>query len=292
MIVTVLSKERLAYTAAKAAFVLLSLSSCSLMIDTRKAQCSKDADCSEHGSDLSCVDQVCVKVEAPTPWACLGKVAWPIGTSSKVTLAVPVLDVMTSAFPENLQVRACSKLDVACASPLSATVDLSSTPGHLKVSLDAGFDGYLELTSPTITPALFFVVRPVWQDTTLTAILPVVSRQGFEGIAQAIGTTLDLTAMGHVYALASDCTDSPAAGVRFEIDKENAQTAAYYMINRTPVSSTPATDSSGSGGFLNLPTGFLKLTGYVSTTGARIGEVGFVVRAGAVSYPRVIPTPN
>lgn len=283
---------RLAISAPKALVVLLFMSSCSLMLDASKVQCSEDSDCVEHGSDLSCVDHVCVKPTVSSPWACLGDVAWPGGTSAKVSLALPVVDVITSAFPQDLQVRACSKLDVYCTDPLNATVDVSSTPGLLKVALDSGFDGYLELTSPTITPALFFVVEPVRKDTTLTSALPVVSPQGFEGIAQAIGTTLDLTSMGHVYALASDCTGTAAAGVRFEIDKESAQTAAYYMINNTPVSSAPATDSSGAGGFLNLPTGFLKLTGYVSATGARIGVAGFLVRKGAVSYPRVIPTPN
>jgi hypothetical protein len=283
---------RLASSAAKASVVLLSLSSCSLVLDTSKVQCNTDSDCAEHDSNLSCVDQVCVDATTSRPWACLGNVAWPSGTSAKVVLALPVVDVITSAFPRDLQVRACSKLNVDCTPPLSATVDVSSTPGLLKVALDSGFDGYLELTSPTITPALFFVVKPVWEDTTLTSPLPVVSRQGFQGIAQAIGTTLDLTSMGHVYALASDCTGTSAAGVRFEVDKKSAQTAGYYMINMTPVSSSPATDSSGAGGFLNLPTGFSKLTGYVSATGARIGEVGFVIRAGAVSYPRLIPTPN
>ena len=266
--------------------------SCSFLLDTNKVQCSKDADCSEHASNLSCVDHVCVDVTSSSPWACLGNVAWPTASSTTVTLTLPVVDVITSAFPKDLKVRACSKLDIQCVSQLSATVDVSSTPGLLKVTLAPGFDGYLELTSPTITPALFFVVKPVWEDTTLTAPLPVVPPQGFEGIAQAIGTTLDLTTMGHVYALAGDCKGTPAAGVRFDIDKKGAQTSAYYMINSTPLSTAPSTDTSGAGGFLNLPTGFLKLTGYVSATGARIGEAGFVIRAGAVSYPRLIPTPS
>ncbi len=273
---------------AKGSPLLLFLS-CSVLVDANKVQCSQDADCKEHGASLSCVSQVCT---IASPWACLGGVVWPAGTSAPITLTVPVVDVITSAFPKDLQVRACSKLDVQCASPLSATVDLSSAPGLLKVTLASGFDGYLELTSPTITPALFFVVKPIREDTTLSTSLPVVPPAGFGGIAQAIGTTLDLTTMGHVYALAEDCGGTPASGVRFEIDKKSTQTAAYYMINNTPLSTVPSTDASGAGGFLNIPNGFVRLTGYVSATGARIGEAGFVVRVGAVSYPRLIPTPT
>lgn len=201
-----------------------------------------------------------------------------------------VIDVMTSAPPADLSIRACAKLDVQCATPLQATFS-TDAQGRVVATVNAGFDGYLELTSPTITPALFFVVRPVWEDTVVPTPLPVVSPQGFEGIAQAIGTSLDLATMGHTYALVSDCLDAPAEGVRLEIDKETASTARYYMINQVPVGTAPATDSSGSGGFLNLAPGFTKITGYVSSTGARVGEAGFVVRAGAVSYPRVLPTP-
>ena len=281
---------RLAITAVKVS-LLLPFLSCSLILDSHKAQCSKDSDCTEHGANLVCVEQVCLT--SSSPWSCLGNVTWPTPPPSRVTLEVPVIDVINGGFPRDLQVRACSKLDVQCLSPLaSAAVDVSSSPGHLKVTLDSGFDGYLELTGPTITPALFFVIKPLWEDTALTVPLRVVSAEGFQGIAQAIGTTLDLTSSGHVYALASDCSEAAAAGVRFEIDKKSAQTAGYYMINGTPVSTSPATDASGAGGFLNLPTGFVKLTGYVSNTGARIGEAGFVIRAGAVSYPRLIPTPT
>jgi len=289
---------------------LLLFLSCSVLVNANRVQCGEDADCQAHGASLTCVDQVCVHDGSAdaggagagadagtpdagsTPWSCLGHVGWPSGTSGNVTLAVPVVDVITSAFPSGLVVRACSKLDVACTSPLSATVDVASTPGLLKVTLASGFDGYLELTSPTITPALFFVVRPVREDTTLTTHLPVVAPSGFEGIAQAIGATLDLTTMGHVYALAEDCGGAPASGVRFEIDRETTQTAPYSMINNVPVSTAPSTDVSGAGGFLNVPSGFSRLTGYVSSTGARVGEAGFVVRVGAVSYPRLIPTPN
>jgi hypothetical protein len=62
------------------------------------------------------------------------------------------------------------------------------------------------------------------------------------------------------------------------------------MVNNVPVGSATATDAAGSGGFLNLESGFTSITGYVSSSGARIGESGFIVRAGAVSYPLIVPT--
>jgi hypothetical protein len=120
--------------------------------------------------------------------------------------------------------------------------------------------------------------------------MPVVSAAGFDGIAQAIGTTRD-PKLGHACVLAANCNVQPAAGVRLEVSKENAQTARYYMINSAPVASENATDPSGNGGFLNLDPGFTTVTGFVAASGATVGEASFVVRAGAVSYPRVLPTP-
>ena len=163
--------------------------------------------------------------------------------------------------------------------------------GALQLQVPGGFDGYVEMTADSITPSLFFVTQPIWQDTTIQGVVPVVSAQGFEGIAQAIGTTLDLENSGHVYALSFDCDGNPAEDVRLDVDPKSPGMAKYYMINNVPVGSAPATDASGAGGFLNLKPGFTKLEGFVSSTGARIGETGFIVRKGAVSYPRLMPSP-
>lgn len=273
------------------------LAACSLALDTSDVQCRADADCVARGfAGARCVDQVCVAGDAGTDaatsaWACLGHVTWPSTGPTKAKLSVPIVDVLTGKAPVGISARLCPKLDTSCSSPLAGTAAVNASTGLLEATVDAGFDGYIELTGSSITPALFFVTKPIWQDTTLASVLPVVSKQGFEQIATAIGTTLDLTTKGHLYALASGCDDKPAAGVRFEVDKLGADSKGYYMIANVPVGNSSATDASGSGGFLNLAPGFTKSTGYVSSTGARIGEAGFAVRAGAVSYVRVLPTP-
>ncbi len=271
--------------------IALIATSCSLAYDTSEEQCETDADCTTRGfQNASCVDNVCQPVTAPAEWGCLGDVKWPSEGAGQVVVSVMVIDVIKEAPPTDLNVRLCPKLDVDCTNPSNAGVQFSPE-GMMMITVNAGFDGYIEMTSPTITPSLFFVNRPVWQDTVIPGVLPVVSPQGFEGIATAIGTTLDLATMGHTYIMAANCLDQPAAGVRFEISKQTATTARYYMINNLPVGAADATDAAGNGGFLNLAPGFTDITGFVSSTGASIGKVSFIVRAGAVSYPRVIPTP-
>lgn len=272
--------------------LLCASTGCSLMYDTGEVQCESDADCASRGfTDATCVKNVCQPATGSSEWGCLGSVQWPSegGGSDKVTLSVMVIDVITEAPPTDLEVRLCPKLDVECTNPSDSGLTFNEQ-GMAEVKVNPGFDGYLEMTSPTITPSLFFVTKPVWEDTVVPGVLPVVSPQGFDGIAQAIGTTLD-PEMGHTFVMASSCLAQPAAGVRFEVGKENAKTARYYMINNAPVASETSTDAAGNGGFLNLDTGFVTITGYVASTGALIGESSFIVRAGAVSYPRILPTP-
>jgi hypothetical protein len=270
-------------------------SGCTLIFPTGDPQCATDADCTARGAafaDAVCKDEVCVAggPDPTEPWSCLGQVEWPAAGTSPLRLEVHVIDVLTSAPPEGLAVRVCAKLDVNCDSPIAAPASLDAS-GAVVAQVSAGFDGYLELTAPTITPALFFVTQPVYADTVVPGVVPVVSPAGFQSIAAALGTTLDLTVAGHVYALASDCAQAPASGVRFDLDKKGVATTPFYMVNNAPVGSASATDGAGAGGYLNVPPGFVKLTGSVSATGARVGESSLVVRAGTVSYPRLIPTP-
>lgn len=272
-------------------------SGCSALIDTSERQCSAQADCAALGFEGDvCIDEVCQSTQArqasleATAWGCLGNTTRPASGANRVSLTILILDVITTLPPQDLQVRFCPKLDVNCEKPLPGEFDFD-VDGRLVTRLQAGFDGYVELTSPTTTPALFFVTQPVLRDTTVQNVLPVVSPESFGRIAQAIGTTLDLDNLGHTYALASDCTGAPAGGVRLDVDRTTATTASYYMINNVPVASAAATDAAGGGGFLNLLSGFTRITGFVSATGARIGQAGFIVRKGAVSYPLVLPAP-
>lgn len=281
-----------------ALWLLLSSSAgCFALYPVGDDQCTTDADCTARGSAFAgtvCADHVCVAKAADAgastgPWACLGDVAWPSQGAATVTLSVRVIDVLAAAPPKGLAIRACAKLDIKCDHPLSAATSVDAT-GLVKAEVASGFDGYLELTGTEITPALFFVTKPVYGDTAVPGVVPVVSPAGFDDIAKAIGTTLE-PANGHVYALASDCADVSASGVRLEVDKKTAATAGYYMINNVPVGTAAATDAAGSGGFLNLPVGFVKLSAFVAATGARVGESSVVIRKGTVSYPRIIPTP-
>jgi hypothetical protein len=269
---------------------MLLASACSLLVDTTARQCASHEDCGSLGfAGMQCIERVCQAQDAIMVWSCLGNVQRPASGASTVSLSVRVVDALTMQPPADLHAKFCSKLDVDCSHPLDGASFLDQA-GRLVAQLPAGFDGYIELESSATLPALFFVTRPVWQDTVVGNVLPLLSAESFEGIAQALGTSLDLEHLGDAFVLASDCSGAPAPGVRFELDRETATSKRYYMVNNVPVGSATATDAAGSGGFLNLESGFTRVTGYVASSGARIGEAGFIVRAGAVSYPLVLPS--
>ena len=268
---------------------MLLASACTLLVDTSARQCASQEDCGALGLEgMHCIERVCQMHDAIMVWGCLGNVARPASGASTVSLTIRVADVVTMQAPVDLQAKFCPKLDVDCSHPLSGAVAFDEL-GRMVAQFQAGFDGYIELTSAMTMPALFFVTLPIWQDTVIQNTLPVVSVENFLGIANALGTTVDLAQLGEAYVMASDCSGAPAEGVRFEVDRQTVTTKRYYMVNNVPVGSATATDAAGSGGFLNLSSGFTSITGFVSSSGARIGEAGFIVRAGAVSYPLILP---
>jgi hypothetical protein len=271
--------------------VMLLASACSLIVDTTSRQCESQDDCGALGLEgMECIERVCQAVDAIKTWDCLGNVARPASGEKMVSLAIRIADVLTKQAPADLAVKFCPKLDVDCSHPLAGAFYVEPT-GRLIAQVQAGFDGYIELSSAEIIPALFFVTLPVWQDTIIQNVMPLVSAESFRGIAEALGTELDLETLGDVYALASDCAGAPAPGVRFEVDRQTETTKRYYMVNSVPVGSAIATDAAGGGGFLNIASGFTSITGFVASSGARIGESAFIVRAGAISYPLVLPVP-
>jgi hypothetical protein len=100
--------------------------------------------------------------------------------------------------------------------------------------------------------------------------------------AQATGTTLD-PARGHFAVNATDCIFGPAAGVSFAADVTDAETKGFYLLDYVPVVTQMATDASGIGGFINLPTvSPARLVVIQATAGAAggksMGSYTFVVR--------------
>jgi hypothetical protein len=92
---------------------------------------------------------------------------------TQVQLTVPVNDLIHPEVSviDSVVMRACRKLDVACAMPISNTIHPDGT-GSAVFTVPGGFDGYIEVNPavnpPAYIPTLIFVSAPLVDDTTLT----------------------------------------------------------------------------------------------------------------------------
>src|SRR5262245_900595 len=126
---------------------LLLASACTLLVDTTARQCASHEDCGALGlAGSQCIERVCQSRDAIMVWSCLGSVARPASGARTVSLTVHVVDALTMQPPADLEAKFCAKLDVACSHPLDGASFLDQA-GRLVVELQAGFDGYIELSS-------------------------------------------------------------------------------------------------------------------------------------------------
>jgi hypothetical protein len=198
------------------------------------------------------------------------------------------------------KVKACSKLDFECSSPIdSATSDASGrVTVHVPTGL-SGFDGYLDVSGgsvggsgapafPTIWYPIPYVIADGWRGRT-----QILSSDEFLAITMATGTIPD-PKRGHVAMNAADCAFTPAAGVHFSVDASDMSTVTYYLVGGVPVTTATETDSSGIAAFVNLPTSSPARLTVVSATskpanGKSMGSITFIVRAGTLTTSELFP---
>jgi hypothetical protein len=190
-------------------------------------------------------------------WSCIG----PLGTSSEVirntanaarlVQSLQLLSLASGTVPKEVVVRACAQRDVNCTNPLTPDIPIDAE-GWVDLPLYDGFDGFLEIRGPEIVSTLFFYQEPLSTTSRLdVAPLGVVEKTLLPMLTAAIGTQQD-PALGLVYLRAFDCKNDEALDVRYTIDKRGVP---FYFVAGLPSAARTETDSSGLGGFLNIPEG-------------------------------------
>jgi hypothetical protein len=255
----------------------------------------------------SCVasDQCATKCQPGQSWTCLDSpIIWPKPNAvGNITFSITFVDFSTERPFVAATIKACGKLDLSCGVPLSQ--GSTDTTGLVSLTVPAGlagFDGYLDIsggkvdgtgaqTYPTIWYPVPFVVSDGWRGRTT-----ILSDQELQLLALAGGVTALDPTRGHFAANAADCAFSPAAGVSFMTDSADAKTQPFYLVSGVPSAAATATDSSATGGFINLPSSVpAKLVLIQARAGAAggkvMGSLTFIIRPGTLttmsSYPPV-----
>jgi hypothetical protein len=272
--------------------LLVPVAGCSLALKTDAEQCTTDADCAARGSDFAgtiCKDNVCVeKPEAGPPpdpkWGCIGNVA-PLMAGQIDTIKLQLLDLITQTPVQGLTVKVCNKYDPTCTKPLATP--MPDAMGWVSASIASDLEAYLDISGGGYMPAVVFLDHvAAGKNTDILLITP----EEVMGLAQIAKVTVDPT-KGLVLGRTVDCTGTRTAGVSVTLSPSAGETR-FYVINNTPTPNASQTDNGGNSGFVNVDPGNPSLTGTLGPDGKEMGKVTTLVRAGAMTYQLIRPTPT
>lgn len=207
-------------------------------------------------------------------WTCLGELrAEPMVARDNINPArlvqsVQVLTLREGLVPPESVVRACAQRDLACDNPLTPSLPVDAQ-GWVDMPLFDGFDGYLEVTSPSTVPMMLFYQEPLRGTSRIDGEplaqleVPVLAQ-----LSAALGSPQQAE-LGLLILRAFDCNGDGAPGVRFTVDRPGVP---YYFVAGLPSSMVTETDGSGLGGFLNVPIGITVVDGALTS-----GEADFTL---------------
>jgi hypothetical protein len=268
-----------------ACLVVSAATACSVLVDADRVQCRSDTDCTSRGgafSDSMCVQSLC---QPDSRWSCLGGTPTPSTAPGPFAVTMHTSDLLTQQPRANVQADLCNKVDVECSTPLyTATSDAT---GLVTMQVPGAFSGYVLLQAPDVLPGLYFFNPPIDHDQEIPPILMPTPLANNLLVGQIGGT--QGPNHGNALITAHDCQGAAAAGVTFATADGDAMTKTFFSSRGLPSASATATDSDGYGGMINLPSGAVTVTGSLSADGRTVGTISLLVRAGGISYSRIVP---
>jgi hypothetical protein len=225
-------------------------------------------------------------VEEPK-WACLDGSERPTAVALRptVTFSLGLNDPSTRSTPPEARLKACNRFDLECSMPLQGPLEQGADQ-LFHVSLPQGFDGFLEITSPAIIPALYVFSRPLQADFQDEFI--VVSLTTARGLAASGSVQLD-PSLGLIAVRTRDCLGELTAGVRFSNDKGGT---AFAFVDGVPVVGYDESNAEGIGGFVNVPLGAVVLQGQEAMSGRVSGTATVLLRPSWIAIVDLDPRPE
>lgn len=225
-----------------------------------------------------------------------------------------------------LHARVCDKLDVGCLSPREANIqDKGGLVEFTVPTGPRGFDGYLEV-SPTLAacydrkvfgdaaaaglicqlapdcdpaaptdacnvpiyfPVLWFFNPPVVADVETPIPLQLYPSASLPLVLNAAGGTI-APGTGSVFMTVVDCDGKPASGVSLQIAEHGDVADALYFDSGVLSNTATETDASGIGGFIQIPPGFVEITG-INRDGVPVAKVGVQSNPDFVTFTVLAP---
>ncbi|MEP7051014.1 MAG: hypothetical protein ABJB12_11700 [Pseudomonadota bacterium] len=269
-----------------ALFALVAASaSCTALIDTKKEQCSEDADCAALGDAYGdafagsvCKESVCVKPEELAPLGC------PVTPASdKPTVKLSFSVSFAAGVPDDptpFEISACKRLDSTCKSPVGGPIHADNGE-TIELEVPTGFQGFLQVTNPDTVSSMVFLGQKVQKDTKFWDLsIPTPVDVKLLGIATG-GTKVE-PSLGALVMIARDCDRNRLAGV---VASNSTGGTGYYFSAMAPDNTLMATTEEGAAGFVNVPIGSSILGG--TYNGRPLSPTSVESRAEWFSYAEV-----
>ena len=268
------------------------LTGCTALVDANRPQCSTTADCTSRGEEFAgsvCNAGLCEMAQAEQldpRWAC--ETPQP-GDTAAYKLTMHLQDAVSMKPLPGITAQLCRKLDLECLEPVTTTA--ADELGTVVMQIEAGLDGYVQLTGAKVAPSLYFLTPPKSGDVNLASV-PLASPLAALGIVGTAGggDATWLKDRGIALLNAFDCNGVAAADISFSIGgAPDPATFIFYLVNALPTTTITATDATGYGGLVNVPEGVTTVSALLQPSGRKVSKISFLVRAGYVSYSSVTP---
>lgn len=220
----------------------------------------------EPGADIETVTEAALAGS----WGCLDETTPPDTDAANAPRAVRSLRVtgfVGGSEVSGVRVRACTVRDPECLSPVVPWME-TAVDGWVDVPLYAGFDGYLEITGPGAVPVMVFYSAPLAATTAVDpdAVFVVDTETALSFDRLFLGREA-FPSSGVINVRASDCANTPAAGVQFRIEPS---AVSWYYVGDIPVATADATTESGIGGFSDVGPGIVVVTAELAESGRQL----------------------
>jgi hypothetical protein len=227
-------------------------------------------------------------------WSCLDSPKERADTTL-VKYVGPVRQVLTDEPVLNVDARLC-RSDSSDGCSQLATPPIHASDGIVHFEVPGTFNGYIELESPGMMPAVIELWRPVG----LMRLLPelkMIQPEMLSFFASKQGATIDFT-LGHALFWVEDCKGQRASGVRVHAleSKDDSgpkllpNTRGYYAVGgRVATLGVDQTDDSGSGGIVNLPINDWTFEARRAVDDRVIARLGARIRPGQTTFFVVEP---
>lgn len=241
--------------------------------------CASDDDCSARTP--RCLNKTCVDTQTGDLWLCpRSDQTMPTPT---VRYSFRVVEFISRMPPKDVVVKACYNNDVGCAEPVATYTDEEMT-GHVQFALPIRFSGFFEIRSSNAVDTLLYVTKPIVKNT-LNRDVPVLSTDGIDLLASLLGYPYD-TSKGLALLEALDCSETPQGGIHF-VSREGGD--SFYLKDQVPNKEAEVTvydsiNNTASGGFINVPPGFVEFTARIGTDGIELGSFNAQIRARTITF--------